>query len=115
MGWVDTDVHPLSILPRAILVVQAVAGDDHRNDLFKSLGLRFCALGGSDQGTTMLFEEGRWMTELEGTVARLGGELNRSSESFAFPVEFITSWLESKCCTTMTLFSSTSSLQQWCI
>ena len=51
-------------------------------------------LHGQDPASGVLFEDGEWMNTVEGTVIRLGQEIYASSDSTAFPVEFVTSCLE---------------------
>jgi nuclear pore complex protein Nup155 len=51
-------------------------------------------LCGQDPATGVMFEDGTWMSSVEGTVIRLGEEIFASSDSNAFPVEFVTRCLE---------------------
>lgn len=53
-------------------------------------------LDGNEKAVGVLFEDGNWMKAVEETVVRLGSEVYGSGENFAFPVEFVTSCLESK-------------------
>lgn len=53
-------------------------------------------LDANDPASGVLFEDGGWMSAIEGTVIRLGKEILASSDSFAFPVDFVTACLEGR-------------------
>lgn len=53
-------------------------------------------LDNNEKAVGVLFEDGHWMKAVEEIVVRLGTEVYGSGENFVFPVEFVTSCLESK-------------------